>query len=221
MSFCPSKDIHSVYLDGELPENYKAEYELHIKNCPQCQKELARQKALHNLFQNDSKELKLDSKFMEDSFERLKIKMAYAKNTEPQKKSNKKSFTYIISAAAAAAVFAVIIPVRMNPAADAKTTEPVLSAVVPVTSAKKATNVSFDSGRSVLVSGNIEKSDLSSSHKKDNKAALVQNVKDVDLLRPDFEDESISIRITVPGVGETPVVTEVKLPMEFVVSGRF
>ena len=24
MSFCPSKDIHSVYLDGELPENYKA-----------------------------------------------------------------------------------------------------------------------------------------------------------------------------------------------------
>ena len=25
MSFCPSKDIHSVYLDGELPENYKAE----------------------------------------------------------------------------------------------------------------------------------------------------------------------------------------------------
>ena len=23
MSFCPSKDIHSVYLDGELPENSK------------------------------------------------------------------------------------------------------------------------------------------------------------------------------------------------------
>ena len=40
MSFCPSKDIHSVYLDGELPENYKAEYELHISHCEKCRKEL-------------------------------------------------------------------------------------------------------------------------------------------------------------------------------------
>ena len=33
MSFCPSKDIHSVYLDNELPEVYKAEYEAHIAVC--------------------------------------------------------------------------------------------------------------------------------------------------------------------------------------------
>ena len=45
MSFCPSKDIHSVYLDGELPENYKAEYELHISHCEKCRKELEQLKA--------------------------------------------------------------------------------------------------------------------------------------------------------------------------------
>ena len=51
MSFCPSKDIHSVYLDGELPEVYKAEYESHLKICPTCQKELDKIKALRGIFQ--------------------------------------------------------------------------------------------------------------------------------------------------------------------------
>ena len=46
MSFCPSKDIHSVYLDGELPENYKAEYELHVSHCEKCRKELEQLKAV-------------------------------------------------------------------------------------------------------------------------------------------------------------------------------
>ena len=54
MSFCPSKDIHSVYLDNELPEIYKAEYEEHLKNCPQCQKELEKIRALHKMFTSDS-----------------------------------------------------------------------------------------------------------------------------------------------------------------------
>ena len=75
MSFCPSKDIHSVYLDGELPENYKAEYELHISHCEKCRKELEQLKALHSLFQADSDSLKLDEHFMDESFQRLQINL--------------------------------------------------------------------------------------------------------------------------------------------------
>ena len=59
MSFCPSKDIHSVYLDGELPENYKAEYELHISHCEKCRKELEQLKAIHAMFKIDSDSLKI------------------------------------------------------------------------------------------------------------------------------------------------------------------
>ena len=80
MSFCPSKDIHSVYLDGELPENYKAEYELHISHCEKCRKELEQLKALRSLFKADSDSIKLDDKFMDESFQRLQIKMAYSRN---------------------------------------------------------------------------------------------------------------------------------------------
>lgn len=219
MSFCPSKDIHSVYLDGELPENYKVEYENHLKTCSKCQKELEQMKIVRDFFKNDSKSLELDEHFMSDSFDRLQIKMAYNRNTVPHKKYNKTSFNYFISAAAAAAVFALIIPIRMNTMKNNTVTEQEISSVVPVTTAK---NVSFDSGKSVLVSGNIQEADLSSNKRKENnRAAFVQHVKDVDLLRPDFEDESISIRITVPGVGVEPVVTEISLPMEMVVSGRY
>lgn len=219
MSFCPSKDIHSVYLDGELPENYKIEYEQHLKTCSKCQKELEEMKTVRDLLHNDSNSLNLDEHFMSDSFNRLQIKMAYSRNTISQKKRSNNSFNYFISAAAAAAVFALIIPIRMNTMKTNAVTEPEIAAVVPVTTAK---NVSFDSGKSVLVSGNIQEADLSSNRKRDNnRAAFVQNVKDVDLLRPEFENESISIRITVPGVGVEPVVTEISLPMEMVVSGRY
>lgn len=216
MSFCPSKDIHSVYLDGELPEVYKAEYETHIKDCPQCQKQLAQLKGVKKLFQDDSNSLNLDSHFMEESFNRLQIKMAYSKNTVPNKKSYKHTVGYFISAAAAAAVFALIIPIRINTIGNSAEAGTSVASVFPVTTAKE---VSFDSRKSVLVSGNIQESDL--SRKRANDAALIQNVKDVDLLRPNFGDESISIRITVPGVGEEPVVTEINLPMDYVISGRF
>ena len=52
-----------------------------------------------------------------------------------------------------------------------------------------------------------------------NAASFTKNVRDVDVLKPDFQNDAISIKITVPGMGETPVTTEINLPMDFV-SGR-
>ena len=40
MSTCPENDIHSLYLDNELPLSYREEYEAHIKSCPKCAKKL-------------------------------------------------------------------------------------------------------------------------------------------------------------------------------------
>ena len=82
-----------------------------------------------------------------------------------------------------------------------------------------ANNVSFDSGRSVVVSGNIKDVVLSSENKRKAVPSFTKNVNDVDVLRPDFQDEAINIKITVPGMGDFPVTTEINLPVEFV-SGR-
>ena len=243
MSFCPSKDIHSVYLDGELPENYKAEYELHISHCEKCRKELEQLKAVSALFKADSDSLNLDSHFMDESFQRLQIKMAYSRNIgKVPQKSPFKVISYAASGLAAAAVLALVLPLGFK-SSDSKTTSsaaalasnvissPLIQSVgsgmgasVPITSVSttgkaSASNVSFDSGRSVVVSGNIQDVVLSSENKRKTVSSFTKNVSDVDVLRPDFQDEAINIKITVPGMGDFPVTTEINLPMELV-SGR-
>lgn len=229
MSFCPTKDIHSVYLDNELPEHFKAEYELHLKNCPACQKELEKLKSLRAMLSADSEAITPDSHYMDQSFERLQIKMTYSKNATKAKKNTNINYKYIASATAAAAVFALIVPLRLKSSVAASNPGSVaiasnVNTVVPVTAARNsavmANNVSFDSGRSVLVSGNIHDTVLSSESKRKEQIGFTKNVKEVEVFRPELEDEAISIRITVPGVGEIPVVTEINVPRT-VISGRY
>ncbi len=225
MSFCPSKDIHSVYLDGELPENYKAEYELHISHCEKCRKELEQLEAVSALFKADSDSLNLDQHFMDESFQRLQIKMAYSRNIgKVPQKSPFKVISYVASGVAAAAVLALLIPVGLKSnkasASGSVSTAPLIQSVssvstVPIT----GNNVSFDSGRSVVVSGNIKDVVLSSEKQRKNNS-FGKKVNDVDVLRPDFQDEAINIKITVPGMGDFPMTTEINVPMELV-SGRY
>jgi len=236
MSFCPTKDIHSVYLDGELPEIYKAEYEQHIQSCEKCRKELMQLKALRSIFKEDSESLKLDSHFLEESYQRLQIKMAYSKNIG--KSSNNlpfKAIGYAVSGIAAAAVFALVIPFGLkngnaktaelsaisNPISQNIAASPAVPMVVNTSnSSTSLNNVSFDSGRSVVVSGNIQDVVLSSESRRKNASFFAQKaVNEVDVLKPDFQDEAISIKITVPGMADSAVTTEISLPMD-VISGR-
>lgn len=232
MSFCPTKDIHSVYLDNELPEIYKAEYELHLKNCPACQKELEKIKSLRNLYAADSESINPDSHFLDESFERLQIKMAYNRNIGKARKPDRIVYKYAaVAVSAAVAAFAFIMPVKMTDSKVAdKTTGTVAigpavsNSATTIVSANNSTitgnNVSFDSGRSVVVSGNIHDKVLSSEAKRKRQTDFTKNIKDVEVLRPELEDEAISIRITVPGVGDIPFVTEVNVPLG-VMTGRY
>ena len=228
MSFCPTKDIHSVYLDNELPDAYKNDYELHLKTCPKCQKELETLRGLRSLLKADSDAVTPDSHFVDQSFERLQIKMAYSKNTARTGNTTKTGYLYGVAGIAAAAVFALIIPVRINNTSESLPVTPAMntavSTVIPsnVTKAVATTanNVSFDSGRSVLVSGNIQETVLSSESRRRPSAPFTREVRDVEVFRPELGDETISIKITVPGVGEIPVTTEINVPMG-VIAGRY
>ena len=225
MSFCPNKDIHSVYLDGELPEIYKAEYEQHIQNCEKCRKQLEQLKALRAMFKADSDSLNLDERFMDESFQRLQIKMAYAKNVgKAPQKSPFKVISYVASGVAAAAVLALVLPLglKSNKASAVNPTVASTNSAAPLfetASSKTVNNVSYDSGRSVAISGNIQDVVLSYEKQRKNKS-FVKNVNDVDVLRPDFQNEAINIKITVPGMGDFPMTTEINVPMELV-SGRY
>lgn len=244
MSFCPSKDIHSVYLDNELPEIYKAEYESHIASCPKCKAELERLRGLRAVLKADSDQIAPSADFLDKSYERLMIKMSYAKNTgkKAESKINFRSITYAASGIAAAAILALVLPVRAGNVKTGDNTSSVQlaglsqSAVGGVgtnvsTFTPAANNVALNSGNSMVISGNINESDLSHGHGQRRSEAEIQNVstnanpgkimKGVEVLRPDFtEAETISIKITLPGMNSVPVTAEIQLPAE-VMSGRF
>ena len=118
MSGCPDKDIHSIYIDGELPEKYRAEYEAHVNSCEKCKIELQKMRKISELIKADSRSVNLGDAFLEDSFARLQTKLRYAKNTKGASKKSKVAVyqnvtRWAVSFVAAAAVFAMIfIPLQ-------------------------------------------------------------------------------------------------------------
>ena len=224
MSTCPSKDIHSIYLDNEMPEIYKTEYESHLQNCPKCRAELERLKSLRALLQEGSDD-ELSQKALDASFERLQLKMKYSKNTGRHEKKSFGGFNYGIpagiSAIAAAAVFALIIPLRVNTKIDNSAASETALAAPIIKKSATAANVSFGSGRNVSISDNIQGNVMHSAHGAGN--GFLQNVsdnsvvknliQDVDVFRPSFTEQNAkSIKITVPSMNTIPVTVEIEFP---------
>ena len=82
MSICPEIDIHSVYLDGELPAAYVKDYEAHLESCPECRKHLKSLKLLRAVFNADKKSMEMSQKDLDDSFERLQARLSFSRHTK-------------------------------------------------------------------------------------------------------------------------------------------
>ena len=87
MSTCPEKDLHSIYLDGELPEEFLKEYETHVAGCEKCQAELEKLKKVSVPFREDALSVKLDQTYLDQSFARLQTKMRFKETAERCEKS--------------------------------------------------------------------------------------------------------------------------------------
>lgn len=114
MYTCPETDIHSVYLDGELPHNYIAAYESHVRSCPDCSAKLEQFRALKNAFQADKNAFHFSQNDLDVSFERLQIRLSYSKITQHHKSAVSfpkiSGIKYFAAGIAAAAAVALILP---------------------------------------------------------------------------------------------------------------
>ena len=248
MSICPSEDIHSIYLDNELPQIYKAEYEAHLKECPACQKKLESLKKLHELFSSDSKAVNPDSHFLDQSFERLQLKLKYSKNAALSKTTESKGRYYIPSfvAAAAALILAVTLPLTLRGNKQSSqnvaelfnfetqhfSIEEQQNTLIGLQNSKKSkkqssnlNNVVFNSGRTMPISGTINEPMFEVPKSVSVNKSKVINADDnefidYDVFRPNFGEDKISIRITVPGVDTLPVSTEIELPLDVITGQR-
>ena len=217
MSFCPTKDLHSVYLDNELPLSYVKEYEEHIQNCAKCKAELESIKNLRSVLIQDEKETKFTKKEMDASFARLQMKMNYSKHTKPVQKQKSEIIKYVIPAMAAAAVFALVLPVGFKSKTETNNT---VAAISPIT---QPSTVSLQNDN-VVLSGNIPSGAVINATpvNTNNKKVQRKMIQDVDVFRPNFDNENtISIKITVPGINANPYTTEIDFPVDMLYTGSF
>lgn len=183
MFTCPEKDIHSIYIDGELPENFSREYEAHIGSCEKCRAELEKIRAMRSLLAKDSASLDLDKDFMEKSFERLQSRMRFKKIVS---QGEDKSFivpmrrTFIPMAAAAAAVFAILLPQKMNSSHNTNMAAqdlPIISRAQEITPIAKSDVIVEDGIQNVALQNATERNSL----------AVAGNVKPLELKASKFE----------------------------------
>ena len=183
MFTCPEKDIHSIYIDGELPENFSREYEAHIGSCEKCRAELEKIRAIRSLLAKDSASLDLDKDFMEKSFERLQSRMRFKRIVS---QGEDKSFivpmrrTFIPMAAAAAAVFAILLPQKMNSSHNTNMAAqdlPIISRAQEITPIAKSDVIVEDGIQNVALQNATERNSL----------AVAGNVKPLELKASKFE----------------------------------
>ena len=110
MSICPEKDIHSVYLDNELPPAYKGTYETHLATCSNCRERFLNMQHISNMLHKDADSIQLTDKELVESFARLQTKLKYSKVVHKTKFIDFQKNKWVLPAAAA--VFACVFYCR-------------------------------------------------------------------------------------------------------------
>ena len=220
MSTCPTKEIHSLYLDNELPQNHKEQYEAHIAACDKCRAEYEKLRSIRAVFQKDAEAVSPDKAFLDASYERLMLKMKYSKNAGRTGRSGVSGFgsrtwKIIVPVAAAIAILALAIPLRL---AGGKSNVKTMSATssilsqVPSQVSEQVSNVAFG-GENAFGDLFVTNAATNVSNSSGAASKLIQ---DVEVFRPNFDSETktISIRITIPGNDDVPVTTEIEVPLD-------
>lgn len=111
------KDLHSVYIDGEMPDAFVGKYESLVSSDPKIAEARECMVRVHELLKEDSDDVSsaVSDEFMEKSFERLQSKMRHSKTVQFSRPKKIPSAAIPVSVSAAAAVFAcVYIPSSMK-----------------------------------------------------------------------------------------------------------
>ena len=222
MSTCPTKEIHSLYLDNELPQKHKEEYEAHIASCEKCRAELEKLRAVGDLFKADAASVSPDKAFMDASYERLMLKMKYSKNAghTSYSKTNLRSWKIIVPVAAAVAILALAIPLKLATGRAGVKTMSATSSIysqVPSQVTEHLSSVAFGADNAFASNRTFGLTQDSLVTNVSNKGGAASKlIKDVEVFRPNFdaEQKTISIRITIPGNDDVPVTTEIEAPLD-------
>lgn len=217
MSTCPEKDIHSLYIDNEIPLSHLTDYESHVNSCQTCINDLQKYKTLHSLLQADSASLNISQERLDDSFQKLQAKLHYSNTINNTKTFRPVNLSWVATAAAVL-LLALVIPIRTI--STDKVTVPQNN---PINIASSVLNNSI-STVSMPYAGNYKAKRLNNSGIYS--ASTLPTIYDdniystEDVFRPDFsEQEQISVKITLSNIGQIPITTEFSVPLRYNIVG--
>ena len=223
MSTCPDYDMHSVYLDGELPQKYALDYETHLTSCQRCRDDFIKIQRLSTILKEEARESELSSQELEVSFARLQTKLHYQKTIKDTQPQNIKKFTWVVPAVVAAALaFALILPMGTHSPISAATKEqPISIAASALTGGLSvAPSVNYNTARflqdSVIAEENFSNIQTVSLSRN-------ETISPMDFFRPSFDkSEDISIKMTLSNLSSIPVQgsTTVPIQMYITISGE-
>ncbi|MBD5414512.1 MAG: hypothetical protein HDR52_08900 [Treponema sp.] len=180
MFSCPTDDIHSIYFDKELPAEFITQYESHVSTCSRCQQKLEHLRNVCGFFKADSNSITMDSVYMQQSYDRLKTKLRYAKNTGASRKNASPHTIAYIASMAAAFALAIVLPVGLKAKKTSFTSQTAVSKIQPI---ERPQNTPI-SHKNIVINENIN----------DNLAYSVNfgdfgnvHFADVDVFRPHFD----------------------------------
>ena len=227
MSTCPDLDLYSVYLDNELPEQYKESLESHLAECSECRKKFEKMKAMHEILTSDSSQIVISDKALENSFEKLQARRSYNKYIKNKNRRNDIFFRRVLPAMAAALVIALVLPIRML-GGDTTIQQPTLKTYTALPEMAHNTGITMDKSfiKSVVSSSASDNSLQKAIINTDLTSALQNQIlTSIDIFGSDIKTNKIQITIDLSNVsGITPSEKEgmklIQIPVSFPAEGQ-
>jgi hypothetical protein len=191
MSTCPNSDGYSVYLDGEIPKQYEAQYRQHLEDCLACKKNYENMQSMTRILHEDAEAIQLTEAELNESFIKLQRLVQFQENTKYTKRNDgMRTLKHALPAIAAALIIGIFIPLKFKQTeSDAFT--PTLHTINPT-------------ARLITTKGIIAEGSLSEALQKAsytaNKSSLEFNqnlVNSVDIFRPATLNEPSNIQIKI------------------------
>lgn len=220
MSTCPERDLHSVYLDGELPQKYALDYESHLTTCQKCRDNYSKLNKSSVLLQEDAANTQLSSQELEDSFARLQTKLRYQQHVRQSQPINARKFTWVLpSVAAAALAFAIVLPSK-NATTSTTTSERPISISASALAGGLSTAPSVNTNRARFINDSaIIVDDPIGHHIKSVSFSSNKSLSAMDIFRPSFDEEkNISVKMTLSDLESLPLRGEISLPVQMYIT---
>ena len=227
MSTCPDLDLYSVYLDNELPEQYKETLESHLAECGECRKKFNKMKSVHDILAADSSQIVISEKALEDSFTKLQARRSYNAYVKKTSKRNEIFFRRVLPAMAAALVIALVLPIRLL-SENTTLQLPTLKSYTAIPEMAHKTGITMDKSliKSVVSSSSSDNSLQKTIINTDLTSALQNQIlTSIDIFSSDIKANKIQITIDLSNVSgitqsEKEGMKLIQIPVSFPSEGQ-